>query len=90
MAKWIGDVQRTLDNKDLDTEDRLPQAHVSKWKLVTLAVLFAGQKEKFACMSTQSLDQWEANLMEAIAEMDEDERLDDGAIKIASDNEQWV
>ena len=41
-------------------------------------------------MSTQSLDQQEANLMKAIAEMDEDERLNDGAIKIPLDNEQWV
>jgi hypothetical protein len=90
MAKWIGDAQQAVDNEDSDTEDGLPQAHVSKWKPVTLAVLFAGQKEKFVCMSTQSLDQQEANLMEAIAEMDEDERLDDGAIEIPSDNEQWV
>ena len=28
--------------------------------------------------------------MKAIAEMDEDERLNDGAIKIPLDNEQWV
>jgi hypothetical protein len=33
------------------------------------------------------LDQQEANLMEAIVEMDEDERLDDGTIKISSNNE---
>ena len=79
-----------MDNEDLDTEDELPQAHVSKWKPATLAVLFTGQKEKFVHMSTQSLDQQEANLMEAIVEMDEDERLDDGAIEIPSENEQWV
>jgi len=76
-----------VDDEDSDIENRLPQARVSKWKPVTLAVLFAGQKEKFVCMSTQSLDQWEANLMEAIAEMDEDERLNDGAIKIPLDKE---
>ena len=90
MAKWIGDAQQAVDDEDLDTEDGLPQACVSKWKPVTLAVLFARQKEKFVCMSTQSLDQQEANLMEAMAEMDEDERLNDGAIEIPSDNEQWV
>ena len=28
--------------------------------------------------------------MKAIAEMDEDERLNDGAIKIPLDNEKWV
>ena len=90
MAKWIGDAQRAVDDEDLDLEDGLPQACVSKWKPVTLAVLFAGQKKKFVRMSTQSLDQREADLMEAIAEMDKDERLDDGAIEIPSDNEQWV
>lgn len=79
-----------MDNEDLDTEDRLPQACTSKWKPVTLAVLFAWQKEKFGCVSTQSLDQQKANLMEAMAEMDEDERLNDGTIEIPSDSEQWV
>ena len=43
-----------------------------------------------AHLSTQSLDQQEANLMKAIAEMDEDERLNGGAIKIPLDSEQWV
>lgn len=52
---------------------------MSKWKPVSLAVLFARQNE-FVRVSTQSLDQREADLMEAIAEMDEDDRLDDGAI----------
>ena len=79
-----------MDDEDSDTEDGLPQACVSKWKPVTLTVQFAGQKEKFVCISTHSLDQWETDLMEAIVGMDKDERLDDGAIKIPSDNEQWV
>jgi hypothetical protein len=90
MAKWIGDAQGAVDDEDSDTEDGLPQAHMSKWKPVTLAVLFAGQKEKSAHMSTQSLDQQEVNLIEAMAEMDEDERLNDGTIEIPSDSEQWV
>ena len=90
MAKWIGDAQQAVDDEDSDTEDGLPQARVSKWKPVILAILFAGQKEKFVCMSTQSLDQQEANLMEAIAEMDKEERLNESTIKIPSDNEQWV
>jgi hypothetical protein len=90
MAKWIGDAQWAVDDEDSDTEDGLPQAHMSKWKPVILAVLFAGQKEKSVHMSTQSLDQWEVNLIEAMAEMDEDERLNDGAIEIPSDSEQWV
>ena len=76
-----------MDNENSNIEDGLPQACVSKWKPVTVAVLFAGQKEKFVCISTQSLDQWEVDLMEAMAEMDEDERL---TIEIPSYNEQWV
>ena len=57
-----------MDNEDLDTEDGLPQDCMSQWKPVTLAVLFSGKKEKFLCMSTQSLDQQEDDLMEAIAD----------------------
>jgi hypothetical protein len=86
MAKWIGDAQWAADEEDSDAEDGC----VSKWKPATLTVLFVGQKEKFVYVSTQSLDQQEADLMEAIAEMDEDERLNDSAIKISSDNKQWV
>ena len=49
---------------------------------VTLAVLFAGQKDKFVHVPT--VDQQEVDLMEALAGMEEDERLDDGAVEIDS------
>jgi len=58
-----------VDDEDSDTEDGLPQDHMSQWKPLTLAVQFSGQKEKFLCMSTQSLDQWEDDLNEAIADI---------------------
>ena len=51
---------------------------------------YLAKKEAEAAECAQSLDQQEANLIKAIAEMDEDERLNDGAIKIPLDNEQWV
>ena len=57
-----------MDDEDLDTEDWLPQAHISQRKPVTLAVLFYGQKKNFLFLSTQSLEQREDNLMEAIAD----------------------
>ena len=79
-----------MNQENSDIEDGLLQACVSKWKPATLTVLFVGQKEKFVYVSTQSLDQQKADLMEAIAEIDEDERLNDGTIKISSDNKQWV
>ena len=47
---------------------------------MTLAVLFAGQKEKIVHVPT--VDQHEADMMEAFAEMEEDDRLDDGAVEI--------
>jgi hypothetical protein len=54
MVKWIGDAQQAVDDEDLDTEDGLPQVCVSKWKPVTLAVLFAGQKKKAcACVNSE-------------------------------------
>ena len=79
MAKWIGDVQRAeRDDSDMPvtTEDT---AH-GKWKPVTLATLFAGQKDKFACVP--AVDQREADLMEALAEAEEDDRLDDGTVRL--------
>ena len=57
-----------MDDEDLDTEDGLPQDHMSQWKPVTLAVLFSGQKEKFLHMSTQSLDLRGDDLVEAITD----------------------
>lgn len=85
MAKWISEVQRAeRANSDMPVSAE-NAVHGGKWKPVTLAILFAGQKDKFACVPT--VNQHEADLSEALAEIEEDEWLDDGAFKIHSDNE---
>ena len=85
MAKWISKVQRAdRDNSDMPVSAD-DSVHGGKWKPVMLAVLFTGQKDKFAHVLT--VDQHEADLMEALAEIKEDERLDDGAVEIDSDEE---
>ena len=84
MVKWIGAAQEA-EKENLGVPVEEEAAHISKWKAVTLAVLFAGQKDKFVCVPT--VDQQEVHLMEALAEMEEDERLDDGAVEIDSDDE---
>lgn len=71
------------ENENLDILVEEEAVHISKWKPVTLAVFFTGQKDSFVHVPT--VDQQEADLMEAFAEMEEDERPDDGAAKIDSD-----
>ena len=84
MAKWIGDVQ-CAERDDSDMPVTTEDTARGKWKPVTLATLFAGQKDKFA--RVPAVDQQEADLMEALAEAEEDDRLDDGAVEVDSDEE---
>ena len=83
MAKWIGDIQRA-ERDDSDMPVTTEDTARGKWKPMTLATLFAGQKDKFARVP---MDQQEADLMEALAEAEEDDRLDDGAVEVDSDEE---
>ena len=46
MEKWIGTTQEA-EKEDLGVAVEEEAPHISKWKPVTLAVLFAGQKDKF-------------------------------------------
>ena len=80
----IGAMQEA-ENENLDMLVEEEAVHISKWKPVTLAVLFAGQKDSFVHVPT--VDQQGVDLMEALTEMEEDERPDDGAAKIDSDGE---
>ena len=57
---------------------------VWKWKPITLALLFGGAKSRG---SRDSQVDAESQLMEALAELEEDERLDDGEVEIHSDQE---
>ena len=53
---------------------------------MTLAKLFGGQNEHPSRLLPAEIDA-ESELMQALAEIDEDERPDDGAVEIHSDDE---
>jgi hypothetical protein len=89
MAKWIGEARAAeLAEEDQDDDDitLVGNDRASKWKQTTLAVLFGGQKERASQLSPAEVDT-ESVLMEALAEAEEDERLDDGEVEIDSDDE---
>jgi hypothetical protein len=90
MAKWIGDARAAELAEDSDdedgTEDLVAADRASKWKPTTLAVLFGGQKERPSRLLPEEIDA-ESALMQALADLEEDERLDDGAMEIDSDEE---
>ena len=68
MVKWIGAAQEA-EKENLGVPVEEEAAHISKWKAVTLAVLFAGQKDKF--VHVPMVDQLEVDLMEGLAEMED-------------------
>jgi hypothetical protein len=89
MAKWIGEARAAeLAEEDQDDDDitLVGNDRASKWKQTTLAVLFGGQKERPSRLSPAEVDA-ESVLMEALAEAEEDGRLDDGEVEIDSDDE---
>ncbi|KAJ7882909.1 ribonuclease H-like domain-containing protein [Mycena leptocephala] len=97
MAKWIGDAQaaeaeETDSNSDSDDE-AAARPRDSKWKKRTLAQLFGGSIKKHAERLSQAEIDAEAELMvslveaEALADAEEDARLDDGAVEVGSEEE---
>jgi len=88
MAKWIAEARAAELDKESDDDDIIPcsNARTTKWKPVTLANLFGGQELLLLRPASTEIDA-EAALMEALADADEDERLDDGAVEIGSDEE---
>ena len=56
------------------------------WKLISLAKHFGGQNKHPSQLLPAEIDA-ELKLMQALAEVDEDERLDDGAVEILSEDE---
>jgi hypothetical protein len=63
------------------------QCHSSiKWKLITLNNLFGGTKYK-PTHPSRTIEEEEEVMEQAMAEAQEDEWLDDGAIEIGSDEE---
>jgi hypothetical protein len=91
MVRWISDARATELDEDFDSEDDAISAEVSnvritKWKPVTLANLFGGC-DLISSRPVSTEINAEAALMEALAEVQEDERPDDGAVEVGSDEE---
>ena len=57
-----------------------------KWKPTTLTVHFGSQKEHPSQLLPKEIDT-ESALMQALADLEEDEWLDDGTMEIDSDEE---
>jgi hypothetical protein len=86
MNKWIADAQAAADNEMANPDEEASAP--SKWKKKTLAVLFRGaEKKKGPPRLLQEEIEAEGDLMTALAEAEEDTRLDDGAVEIPSDDE---
>lgn len=97
MAKWIGE-QRLEDANDSDSDDEDPPAAVpnriptaersATWKNCTLRTLFDGAAPmpKPPREARETAFEAEAALMEALADHEEDEYPDDGAMEGSGDD----
>ena len=97
MVKWIGDARAAEadDNSDDDNSAVLsspplpaagPSSQSLQWKPITLAILFGRCKEPPLQLHPDEIDT-EATLMQALAECEEEDRLDNGAVEINSNDE---
>ncbi|KAF8188283.1 ribonuclease H-like domain-containing protein [Mycena galopus ATCC 62051] len=94
MNKWISDTRAAeFEDEDTDGEEepnlalnpaRAPPK-IKNWTKTTLAVLFGGVVKKPVVKLTKVDINREAELMEALAEAEEDARLDDGAMAGSGD-----
>jgi len=85
---WTNPSVRDAEREDKSDEDaELPEllgnGRATAWKSVTLAKLFEGQNEHPSRLLPAEIDA-ESELMQALVEIDEDERPDDGAVEIHS------
>lgn len=96
MAKWVGD-QRVADNlldSDLESDSdtppvepgRIPTARATKWVACTLRTLFNGVVIHRSRDTLETEFEVEAALMEALADQEEDEYPDDGAMEGSGDD----
>jgi len=85
MARWIGaawDAKcENESNKDAELLEPLGNYRATAWKSVTLAKLFGGQNERPSRMLPAEVDA-ESKLMQALAEIDEDEHPNDREVEI--------
>lgn len=96
MAKWIGDarnaeaeeVSQVIEDADDSELARAAETTSSalEWKPMTLEVLFGGLENRFSGLGAEEINA-EGELMEALANLAEEQRLDDGAVEIDSDDE---
>jgi len=93
MAKWIAEARAAELEEDSNDKCEAPEPAVNnhggrifKWKPTTLTILFSGQKQPPSRLSPMEINA-ESALMQALAEVEEDERLDDGEVEIPSDEE---
>ncbi|KAJ7893955.1 hypothetical protein B0H14DRAFT_2559575 [Mycena olivaceomarginata] len=97
MAKWIADARAAEEADNAESEDkvefptsisattsRLRREKSPKWAKTTLAVLFGGAPKPVRKFTPDDIDE-EAELMEALADAEEDGGLDDGAIECSDD-----
>ena len=91
-------VQDAEEAEKLDERDEVLQGlktwcHTStKWKPISLKTLFGGTKPiPTHSLQTMMEKEEEEAMMQTMAEADEDERPDDGAVEIPSEDEyQWL
>lgn len=90
MAKWIGAARDADAAEDLEAAEAAlnptPARSDAVYKPVSLAALF-GKPGATPNRIPAAEIATEAALMQALADLDEDERLDEGAIEIPSDDE---
>ena len=93
MALWMKKVQDAEEAEKLDERDKVLQGLKTrcctsmKWKHISLETLFGGTKP-VPVHSLQTMEEEEeAAMMQAMAEVDEDERPDDGEVEIPSKDE---
>jgi hypothetical protein len=90
MAKWIGDARLRAENEsdaepESDDEDLITPARSRKWSPCKLSVLFGGEVARPDRHAQMEFDE-EAALMEALADQEEDEYPDDGAMEGSGDD----
>ncbi|KAJ7892148.1 hypothetical protein B0H14DRAFT_2560516 [Mycena olivaceomarginata] len=87
LRKWVSDAQAAEQDEATDKEDEPIPAKVPKvkWTKTTFAVLFGDVVKKPVVKLAKADLAREAALMKALAEAEEDARLDDGAMEGSGD-----
>ena len=84
MAKWIAEARQ--DEEESDSDEDAPQPQICAYSKMTLQTLFGEQTKRSNRMPREVVNR-EAELMEALANAEEDEIPDDGAIEVDSEEE---